>query len=99
MPGYIILVGINLHRQEFRYLRMQGVQSPTILLRLAAGLMPYSLSGTKLQNYHRRARAYYFRYELGMSGPVSFGSASLGSLLHQALASIYRNWHYQDPLP
>jgi len=34
-----------------------------------------------------------------MSGPVSFGSTSLGTALHQALATIYRDWHYQDPLP
>jgi len=68
-------------------------------MRFAVGAMPYSLSATKLQNYHRCPQAYYFRYERGMSGPVSFGSASLGTALHQALATIYRDWHYQNPLP
>lgn len=34
-----------------------------------------------------------------MSGPVSFGSASLGTALHQALATIYRDWQYHDALP
>lgn len=61
--------------------------------------MPYSLSATKLQNYHRCPQAYYFRYERGMTGPVSFASSALGTALHQALASTYQDWYYQEPLP
>jgi len=68
-------------------------------MRFAVGAMPYSLSATKLQNYHRCPQAYYFRYERGMNGPVSFGSTTLGIALHQALATLYRDWSYQDPLP
>jgi putative RecB family exonuclease len=34
-----------------------------------------------------------------MKQPTFFGSASLGIALHAALAQIYGEWHYQDPLP
>ncbi|MEB3339029.1 MAG: PD-(D/E)XK nuclease family protein [Leptolyngbyaceae bacterium] len=61
--------------------------------------MAYQLSATKLQSYHRCPQAYYFRYELGMKSPAFFGSASLGTALHQSLAKIYWGWHYQSPLP
>lgn len=61
--------------------------------------MAYSLSATKLQTYHRCPQSYYFRYEYGLKGGGAFGSAALGKALHQALAHLYGNWHYQEPLP
>lgn len=61
--------------------------------------MAYQLSATKLQVYHRCPQAYYFRYELGLKTAASFGSAALGTVLHQALAQVYRDWHYLEPLP
>jgi putative RecB family exonuclease len=61
--------------------------------------MAYQLSATKLQTYHRCPQAYYFRYELGLKTAAFFGSAALGTALHQALAQIYRDWHYTEPLP
>jgi putative RecB family exonuclease len=61
--------------------------------------MPYHLSATKLQTYHRCPQAYYFRYELGLKTATFFGSTALGTALHQALAQVYRDWHYLDPLP
>lgn len=61
--------------------------------------MAYQLSATKLQTYHRCPQAYFFRYELGLKSATFFGSTALGTALHQALAQIDRNWHYQDPLP
>ena len=61
--------------------------------------MDYRLSPGKLQLYQSCPRAYYCRYELGMKSPTRFGSAALGTALHKALAQIYGNWHYQEPLP
>ena len=61
--------------------------------------MAYPLSASKLQTYQRCPQAYYFRYELGLKPGNFWGAASLGTALHQALARIYRDWHYQDPLP
>ncbi|CAN1211417.1 RecB family exonuclease [Tumidithrix helvetica PCC 7403] len=61
--------------------------------------MTYSLSASKLQTYHRCAKSYHFRYEQGIKSAAFFGSAALGTSLHQALAQIYRDWHYQTPLP
>ncbi|MBD2093688.1 PD-(D/E)XK nuclease family protein [Trichocoleus sp. FACHB-591] len=61
--------------------------------------MAYHLSAAKLQTYHRCAQSYYFRYERGIKTAAFFGSASLGTALHEALAQIYRDWHYQDPIP
>lgn len=61
--------------------------------------MAYQISATKLQTYHRCAQSYHFRYELGMKTNAFFGSAALGTALHQTLASVYQDWHYLDPLP
>lgn len=61
--------------------------------------MSYVLSAAKLQTYHRCPRAYYFRYERRLEGSAFYGSAALGTSLHQALAQIYQNWHYQDSVP
>lgn len=61
--------------------------------------MAYYLSAAKLQAYHRCPQAYYFRYERRVPGAAFFGSASLGTALHQALDQIYRDWHYQEPIP
>lgn len=61
--------------------------------------MSYLLSAAKLQTYHRCPRAYYFRYERRLEGTGFFGSTILGTSLHQALAQIYQDWHYQDPIP
>ncbi|MDV2992500.1 MAG: hypothetical protein N4J56_002154 [Chroococcidiopsis sp. SAG 2025] len=61
--------------------------------------MAYQISATKLQTYHRCPQAYQFRYELGLKNNAFFGSAALGTALHQTLALVYGNWHYQEPLP
>ncbi|MCU0523828.1 MAG: PD-(D/E)XK nuclease family protein [Elainella sp. Prado103] len=61
--------------------------------------MSYALSAAKLQTYHRCPRAYYYRYERRLEGSAFYGSAALGTSLHQALAQIYQDWHYQDPVP
>jgi putative RecB family exonuclease len=61
--------------------------------------MSYLLSAAKLQSYYRCPRAYYFRYERRIEGAAFYGSAILGTSLHQALAQIYQDWHYQDPIP
>ena len=61
--------------------------------------MAYQLSASKLQTYHRCPQAYYFRYELGLKTAAFFGSAALGTALHQALAQIYWHWSYTEPLP
>jgi len=61
--------------------------------------MAYLLSATKLKSYARCPKAYYFRYECGLSDQASFGSAALGTALHSALAQLYQDWHYQEPLP
>jgi len=36
----------------------------------------------------------HIRYELGLKTAAFFGSAALGTALHQALAQVYRDWHY-----
>ena len=61
--------------------------------------MAYSLSATKLKSYARCPKAYYFRYECGLSTQGAFASAALGNTLHSALAQFYQNWHYREPLP
>ena len=61
--------------------------------------MTYTLSAAKLQSYYRCPRAYYFRYERKLPGASFFGSAALGTSLHQALAQIYGEWHYQSAIP
>lgn len=58
--------------------------------------MVYQLLATKLQTYHRCPQAYYFRYELRLKTAAFFGSAALGTALHQALAQVYRDWHYLE---
>ncbi|MGF1512349.1 MAG: RecB family exonuclease [Elainellaceae cyanobacterium] len=61
--------------------------------------MVYPISAAKLQTYYRCPRAYYYRYERRLPSAAFFGSAALGTSLHQALACIYRDWHYQAPVP
>lgn len=61
--------------------------------------MAYPLSATKLQDYSRCPQAYYFKYERGLKSQGFFKSPELGKALHKALAKIYWEWHYQDPLP
>jgi putative RecB family exonuclease len=61
--------------------------------------MSYPLSAAKLQTYYRCPLSYYFRYERKLPGAAFYGSAVLGTSLHQALAKIYRDWHYQTPIP
>ncbi|WP_449420924.1 RecB family exonuclease [Phormidium nigroviride] len=61
--------------------------------------MPYPLSATKLQDYHRCPKSYYFKYERGLKTKAFFVSPALGKALHAALAKIYWDWHYLDPLP
>ena len=61
--------------------------------------MAYLLSATKLKSYARCPKAYYFRYECGLSGQGAFASAALGTALHAALTQFYQEWHYREPLP
>jgi putative RecB family exonuclease len=61
--------------------------------------MVYPLSATKLQHYQRCPQAYAFQYEYGLKQSAVFGAAALGQALHQALAMIYQDWHYQEPKP
>ncbi|HIK31042.1 MAG TPA: PD-(D/E)XK nuclease family protein [Oscillatoriales cyanobacterium M59_W2019_021] len=61
--------------------------------------MVYHLSATKLQEYHRCPRAYYFKYERGLKTPTFFRAPLLGRALHAALAKIYWDWHYGEPKP
>ncbi len=61
--------------------------------------MTYSLSAAKLQTYYRCPRAYYYRYERKLPSAAFYGSAALGTSLHQALARIYQDWHYGEPVP
>ncbi|MEB3355927.1 MAG: PD-(D/E)XK nuclease family protein [Synechococcales bacterium] len=61
--------------------------------------MAYTVSAAKLQTYYRCPRAYYFRYERKLPSAAFYGSAALGTSLHQALARIYQEWHYQEPVP
>lgn len=61
--------------------------------------MTYTVSAAKLQTYYRCPRAYYYRYERKLPSAAFFGSAALGTSLHQALARIYNDWHYQESVP
>jgi putative RecB family exonuclease len=61
--------------------------------------MVYQISATKLQSYSRCPYAYYLRYELRMNNSEFFGSAALGTALHQALAQCHRDWHYLNAVP
>jgi putative RecB family exonuclease len=61
--------------------------------------MAYPLSATKLVTYQKCPKAFSFRYERGLSSPAAFGSPDLGNALHQALATSYRDWHYNDHKP
>lgn len=61
--------------------------------------MSYTLSAAKLQTYYRCPKSYYFRYERKIQGAAFFSSAALGTSLHQALAQIYQDWHYQAATP
>ena len=61
--------------------------------------MAYLLSATKLKTYMRCPKAYYFRYECGLNEQSAFASAALGTALHGALAQLYQDWHYEEPLP
>lgn len=61
--------------------------------------MSYQISATKLQAYNRCPYAYYLRYERRFNSNEFFGSAALGTSLHQALAILHRDWHYHEPLP
>ena len=61
--------------------------------------MGYSLSATKLLTYQQCPQAYYFKHERRLDAPTAFGSPALGKALHQALADIYTNWTYTEPLP
>jgi len=36
---------------------------------------------------------------MGIKSAAFFGSAALGTSLHQALALAYRDWHYNSPIP
>lgn len=44
--------------------------------------MAYALSTTKLKSYARCPKAYYFRYECGLTERNAFASAALGIALH-----------------
>ena len=61
--------------------------------------MAYPLSATRLQSYHRCPQEYYFKYERRVPARSFFGSQALGHALHAALATIYRDWHYNSPQP
>lgn len=61
--------------------------------------MVYPLSATKLLDYHRCPQAYYFKYERGLKANAFFKSPLLGKALHRALARIYGDWNYTEPIP
>jgi putative RecB family exonuclease len=61
--------------------------------------MVYQLSATKLQTYQRCPYAYYLRYERRVESKSGFGSAALGTALHQTLARCHQDWHYQEARP
>jgi putative RecB family exonuclease len=61
--------------------------------------MAYQISASKLQTYKRCPYAYYLRYERQLTSSSFFGSAALGTALHQALAKFHRDWHYRVPIP
>jgi putative RecB family exonuclease len=61
--------------------------------------MVYPISATKLRTYQRCPYAYYLKYERRVESNEFYGSAALGSALHQALAESYRDWHYREAKP
>lgn len=62
--------------------------------------MSYPLTASKLQTYHRCPHAYYLQYERKLPGKPGFGGASaVGTAVHEALATMYQQWHYNDPMP
>ncbi|QUY40477.1 PD-(D/E)XK nuclease family protein [Acaryochloris marina] len=61
--------------------------------------MAYPLSATKLQTYRQCPQAYYFKHERRLTVPSAFGSPTFGKAIHRALAQIYQDWSYADPLP
>ena len=61
--------------------------------------MAYPLSATKLKTYRQCPQAYYFKHERRLPAPSTFGSKAFGNALHQALADIYQDWNYAEPLP
>jgi len=61
--------------------------------------MAYPLSATKLQTYRQCPQAYYFKHERRLTTPTAFGSPTFGKAVHRALAQIYQDWHYGDPIP
>jgi putative RecB family exonuclease len=66
---------------------------------IAGKIVTYHISATKLQTYKRCPYAYYLRYERRVSSNDFYGSAVLGTALHQALAQCHRDWHYHDAIP
>ncbi|MEL6137358.1 MAG: PD-(D/E)XK nuclease family protein [Cyanobacteria bacterium J06626_23] len=61
--------------------------------------MAYLLSATKLKSYARCPKAYYFRYECGLSGQAAFASAALDTSSHAALASYTRTGIIKNRCP
>ncbi len=61
--------------------------------------MAYPISATKLRAYQRCPYSYYLRYEKRVSSNECFGSATLGTALHQTLAKCHRDWHYHEAIP
>jgi putative RecB family exonuclease len=61
--------------------------------------MVYPISATKLRTYQRCPYSYYLKYEKHLGSNEFYGSAVLGSALHQSLAESYRDWHYRDTVP
>ena len=61
--------------------------------------MAYPISTTKLITYQTCAKAYQLRFERGLGSPAMFGSPDLGNALHKAMATAYRDWHYNDHKP
>jgi putative RecB family exonuclease len=61
--------------------------------------MAYHLSAAKLQTYQTCPKSYYFKYERGLPGGGFGKSQALGTALHKALAQIYQDWDYLQPMP
>ncbi len=61
--------------------------------------MSYPLSASRLQAYQRCPQAYYFQYERKMNTTAAFGAVNFGTALHQTLAQVYGEWHYNQPMP
>ncbi len=62
-------------------------------------IMVYPISATKLRTYQRCPYSYYLKYEKQVGSNEFYGSAALGSALHQALAESYRDWNYSGTVP